>query len=233
LFKYNRPRFIAYKEAPVLRIILVRHGQTDWNDGAAAGEHFRGRIDIALNATGIAQAKSVANCLALVDVKAIYASPLQRAMDTARPVAAKHDLAVSPFQGLLDIDYGLWGSRSHRQVAAKWPEMYRKWKTAPQEVQIPGGESLDEVRQRIDQALEILSRDHDGEIVVLVGHQVVNKVLVCRLLGLDNSAFWRIRQDTGCINRFDYDGQTATALTINETGHLPIHPRALDELHPT
>ena len=216
----------------MLRIILVRHGQTDWNDGAASGEHFRGRIDIALNATGIAQARSVGDCLALVDVKAIYASPLRRAMDTARPIAARHDLEVSPFQGLLDIDYGQWGSRSHREVAAQWPELYQQWRTAPQAVQIPGGESLGKVRQRIDQALETLSTHHDGEIVVLVGHQVVNKVLVCRLLGLDNSAFWRIRQDTGCINRFDYDGETATALTINEIGHLPVHPRALDELQP-
>lgn len=214
----------------MLRIILVRHGQTDWNDGAPAGEHFRGRIDIALNATGIAQARSVAGCLARVDVTAIYASPLQRAMDTAHPIAAGHDLETSPLQGLLDIDYGQWGSRSHREVAAQWPDLYRQWKAAPQLVQIPGGESLGEVRQRIDESLEMLFGRHDGQIVVLVGHQVVNKVLVCRLLGLDNSAFWRIRQDTGCINRFDYDGKAATALSINEVCHLPNRPRAFDEI---
>jgi probable phosphoglycerate mutase len=153
-------------------------------------------------------------------------------MDTARPIAARHALEVSPFQGLLDIDYGQWGGRSHREVAAEWPDLYRRWKAAPQDVQIPGGESLGAVRRRIDEGLETLSSRHDGEIVVLVGHQVVNKVLVCRLLGLDNSAFWHIRQDTGCINRFDYDGATATALTINEICHLPIHPQALDELPP-
>jgi broad specificity phosphatase PhoE len=131
---------------------------------------------------------------------------------------------------LLDIDYGQWGGRSFQEVAAQWPELYAQWVSTPQMVQIPGGESLSKVRLRIDGALGTLTKRHDGQTVVLVGHQAVNKVLVCRLLGLDNSAFWRIRQDTGCINRFDYDGETATALTINEVCHLPIHPQALDEL---
>jgi broad specificity phosphatase PhoE len=214
----------------VLRIILVRHGQTDWNDGGPSGEHFRGRIDIGLNATGIAQAKAVADCLALVDVRAIYASPLQRAMDTAHPIAARHDLRVEPLQELLDIDYGQWGGRSHREVAARWPELYSQWKATPHRAQIPGGESLDDVRQRIATGLATLSERHNREVVVLVGHQVVNKVMICKLLGLDNSAFWSIRQDTGCINRFDLYQEQATVLTINEICHLPLHPRELDDL---
>jgi broad specificity phosphatase PhoE len=102
--------------------------------------------------------------------------------------------------------------------------------TTPDLVHIPGGESLADVRARVCGGLRALLAYHDRDIVVLVGHQVVNKVLICKLLGLENSAFWRIRQDTGCINRFDYDGEAATALTINEVGHLPIHPPALDEL---
>ena len=214
----------------MLRIILVRHGQTDWNDGGAAGQHFRGRIDLALNATGRAQAQAVADCLALVGVHAVYTSPLQRAVDTARPIAQRHQLSVEPLPALLDIDYGQWGGRSHREIKTQWPDLYEQWMAAPHLVQIPGGESLDVVRERIEAGLEMLAERHDGQIVVLAGHQVVNKVMVCKLLGLDNSAFWRIRQDNGCINRFDLCGQIATALTINEVCHLPTHPQPLDEL---
>jgi broad specificity phosphatase PhoE len=108
--------------------------------------------------------------------------------------------------------------------------LFRQWKATPHLVHIPDGESLDDLRQRIDTGLSALSERHDREVVVLVGHQAVNKVMVCRLLGLDNSAFWRIRQDTGCINRFDFDGEQAQVLTINEVCHLPVHPSALDAL---
>ncbi len=214
----------------MLRIILVRHGQTEWNDGGASGEHFRGRIDIALNPTGVAQAHAVAERLASLSVAAVYSSPLRRAMDTAAPIARRHGLEVIPFPGLLDIDYGLWSGRSHKEVAGRWPDLYRRWLTMPEQVRIPGGECLDDVRRRVVEGLDGLLEKHDGQIVVLLGHQVVNKVLLCHLLGLGADGFWRVRQDTGCINRCDYDGHSSTVLTLNEVCHLPTWPVYLDSL---
>jgi broad specificity phosphatase PhoE len=214
----------------VLRIILVRHGQTKWNAGSQVGEHFRGRIDLDLNQRGEAQAQAVADCLASLELRAVYASPLKRALDTARPVARAHSLTVRPFQGLLDIDYGQWAGLAHRSVTAQWPELYGQWCTAPHRVQIPGGESLADVRRRVSAGLDEILDRHQRQTVVLVGHQVVNKVLICVMLGLDDSAFWRIRQDTGCINRFDYDGRAFAVLTLNELCHLAERPPDLDHL---
>jgi broad specificity phosphatase PhoE len=179
----------------------------------------------------VAQARSVARCLAPLDIQAVYASPLQRALDTARPVAQAHDLGVEAFQGLLDIDYGRWGGKSHREVAGQWPELYRRWQSAPHLVQIPGGESLADVQERVRVGLDCLLARHQDEIIVIVGHQAVNKVLICTMLGLGTAAFWRIRQDTGCINRFDYDRKSFTVLTLNEVCHLLSRPRTLDQLH--
>jgi broad specificity phosphatase PhoE len=214
----------------MLRMILVRHGQTEWNAGSAGGEHFRGRIDVPLNAAGEAQSQAVSERLRTLKVAAVYASPLQRAQRTALPIAEAHGLAMLPFEGLLDIDYGDWAGRAHSEVAGEWPVLYARWRSAPHEVQIPGGESLADVRQRVSAGLNELVGRHQNEIVVLVGHQVVNKVLLCVVLGLENSAFWRIRQDTCCINRFDHDGQAFSLLTLNEVGHLPAWPADLDSL---
>jgi broad specificity phosphatase PhoE len=214
----------------LLRIILVRHGQTQWNAGSAGGEHFRGRIDVPLNAVGEAQAQAVAERLAAVAFSAVYASPLLRAMRTAEPIACGRGLAVTPFEGLLDIDYGEWGGLAHTQVAAQWPTLYTRWRSAPHEVQVPGGESLAEVRRRILAGLDEILTRHQDEIVVMVGHQVVNKVFLCAALGLGNDAFWRVRQDTCCINRLDHDGETFTLLTLNEVGHLPAFPEELVRL---
>jgi len=218
------------KEDVVQRIILVRHGQTAWNAGSAGGEHFRGRIDVPLSPVGEAQALAVAERLAAVEVAAVCASPLQRAQRTALPIAEAHGLAVVPFEGLLDIDYGDWGGRAFTEVADEWPALYARWRSEPHRVRIPGGESLSDVRQRVSAGLDELVDRHQDEILVLVGHQVVNKILLCLVLGLENSAFWRIRQDTCCINRFDHDGGGYTLLTLNEVGHLPSWPADLDRL---
>jgi broad specificity phosphatase PhoE len=217
----------------VLRLILVRHGQTEWNAGSAGGEHFRGRIDVALNGVGRGQAQAVARRLSNLEVAAVYASPLQRAVDTALPIAGGHGLQVFPFDGLLDIDYGRWAGQAHTRVAAEWPALYAQWRSAPHLVQIPGGESLSEVRQRVSSGLSEIVGRHQDEIVALVGHQVVNKVLLCVVLGLENEAFWRIRQDTCCINRLDHDGGIYTLLTMNEVCHLPSPPPDLDRLPDT
>jgi broad specificity phosphatase PhoE len=176
------------------------------------------------------QAQAVADRLAGVEVAAVYASPLQRALHTAQPIAQGRGLEVQAFHGLLDINYGQWGGLSFDDVALQWPDLYSKWQTVPHQVQIPGGESLADVRARIRQGIDDLVARHDGEIVVLVGHQVVNKVLICFALGLDNSAFWRIRQDTCCVNRFDYADGAFTVLTLNEVDHLPSRPPGLDHL---
>jgi broad specificity phosphatase PhoE len=214
----------------MVRFILIRHGQTDWNGGSPGGEHFRGRLDIPLNDVGIAQAEALAGALGHVAIAAVYASPLSRAIDTARPLAAQLALPVEPLDALLDIDYGDWAGRSHREVAEEWPEQYRLWQAEPHLLRIPGGERLEDVRERFSRGLARLVERHEDQIILLAGHQVVNKVAICNLLGLGLDAFWRIRQDTGCINRFDLDSGPATVLTLNELGHLPTRPREIDEL---
>ena len=83
------------------RIILVRHGQTAWNVGAGAGERFRGRVDLPLDDTGLAQARAMAERLADHPIVAVYSSPLRRAMETAQPTAQKLGLLVQPLPGII------------------------------------------------------------------------------------------------------------------------------------
>jgi len=204
------------------RIILVRHGQTAWNVGAssAEGERFRGRIDLPLNEKGYAQAQALAGRLADEPIAAIYASPLQRAMETARPTARRLGLSVQPLGGIIDINYGEWQEHSHSEVSRLYPALYRQWLREPHLVRPPGGESLEEVRDRAMAALYHVIARHQDQTALVVAHQVVNKVLVCAMLGLDDSYFWRIRQDNGCLNIFDYQEGVFTAVLINDTCHL-------------
>jgi len=202
------------------RIILVRHGQTEWNVGAGAGERFRGRVDLSLDDTGLAQAQAVAERLADHPIVAVYSSPLKRAVETARPTAQQLGLPVQPLPGIIDVNYGDWQGLSHPEVATSYPDLYPRWLETPQRVRFPHGESLRQVRLRGMAALKEVAARHEGQVILLVAHQVVNKVLVCAMLGLNNSHFWHIRQDNACLNVFEHHDGIFTAVLINDTCHL-------------
>jgi broad specificity phosphatase PhoE len=154
-------------------------------------------------------------------VGAVYASPLRRAMQTAEAIARAHGLSAQPFEGLLDIDFGAWQGQSPREVAERYPDLLQAWWEAPHTVHIPEGESLDDVRARVVAGLSHVTEQHQGQTVALVGHTVVNRVLLCAVLGLGNEHFWRLRQDTCTVNVFEADGHgTFTIVLLNDTSHL-------------
>jgi broad specificity phosphatase PhoE len=203
----------------MIRLILLRHGQTAWNEGAGV-ERFRGRTDLPLDATGHAQAQAIAVRLHGEPLAALYTSPLLRARQTVAPLAAKGSLPVQTHQGLLDIDYGLFQGLSHAEAAAAYPELYALWCSAPVQVRFPGGEALVDVQARLLAFMDELAARHPGETILVVGHQMVNKVLVCTLVGLDLDQIWRIRQDTAGINVFQQVDGTWHIWCLNDTCHL-------------
>jgi probable phosphoglycerate mutase len=200
----------------ITSIYLVRHGQTAWNKE----EIFRGRTDIPLDETGLKQAELAGEYFKGTEIHGIYASPLSRAYETAQKIAQFHKLKVEPLPGIFDMSFGKWEGRAHQEIQKIDSETYRRWREEPHLVRLPGGESLDDVRVRAMVALEELIRNHSGKTLVLVSHRVVNKVLICAILGLDNSHFWQITQDTTAINLIQHrDGKYILSL-MNETCHL-------------
>ncbi|UCD71753.1 MAG: histidine phosphatase family protein [Syntrophobacterales bacterium] len=196
-------------------IYLVRHGQTSWN----REEVFRGRADISLNETGRKEAHLTGEYLREVKVDSVYSSPLSRAVKTAEAIARYQAREVRVLDGLIDIDLGQWQGVSHEKVRERYGELYRQWKDTPHLVRFPGGESLEEVRERALRVIHEAIPDHTDETLVMVSHRVVNKIVLCGLLGLDNSHFWQIGQDTGCINILEF-GEGFTLRRLNDTSHL-------------
>jgi len=207
------------------QIILVRHGKTEWN----VEERFRGRIDIELNETGIKQAELLAEYLSDLKIDAIYSSPLKRALKTAEIMAGYHKLDVEIASGLIEFNYGKWQGLLHQEVKDKYKELYAEWTKNPHQVKMPAGESLDEVRERAIGVVNNVIAKYKGT-VVLVSHRVVNKVLICALLGLDNSYFWNIRQDTCGITTFTYENRRFILTKHNDISYLkPLHKALLSD----
>ncbi len=198
------------------QIILVRHGQTPWNKEKI----FRGSRDIPLNDQGREEARLAGEWLKGETIHAAYCSPLSRARDTGEAIARHHHIAVADLPGLTDLCYGDWEGMPLTEVKAKFADLYRRWETAPATVRFPGGETLDEVKVRAVGAVEEVVRRHPGQTVLLAAHRAVNKVLIAAFIGLDNSHFWRIGQDTTAINRFNRVGDTWNIMGLNDICHL-------------
>jgi broad specificity phosphatase PhoE len=199
----------------MINICLIRHGETEWN----AGEIFRGRADVELNETGIKQARLLADYIKDEPLRVIYSSPLSRALKTAETIAQYHGSNVVVTPGLIDMDYGQWQGLSHHAVIEKYRELYEEWLSKPHMVKLPEGESLGEVRTRV---LGIVDKviEGPGGSIALVSHRVVNKVLICALLGLDDSHFWNIKLDTCGITTFLYENKRFILTKHNDTSFL-------------
>ena len=197
-------------------VYLVRHGQTAWNKE----EIFRGRTDVPLDETGLKQAELAGQYFKGIEIHAIYSSPLSRAWQTAQKIAQIQTVKVEPLEGILDMSFGDWEGHAHQEIRKMDNETYRQWVESPHLVKLPGGESLDDVRGRVMAALEEVLRKHSEKTIVLVSHRVVCKVMICAILGLDNSHFWQIAQDTTAINLIQYKKGKYILSLMNETCHL-------------
>ncbi len=199
------------------RIILVRHGQTAWN----RVERFRGRADLPLDGTGQSQAHAVARrIVSSWRVAAVYASPVQRALQTAQAIAQRCGVEVQPCEGLVDIDYGQWQGKTLDEVAASDPEQLALWQTTPHKARIPGGETLGKVRRRAMQSVLEIAERHPDQTVVLVSHLVVCRLMILSIFGLPSSRLWHIYQETAALNVFEYDNGVFSVRTLNDTCHL-------------
>jgi len=197
------------------KLILARHGETVWN----VEKIYRGRTDVNLDEVGIKQAELLGKYLSNWKLEAIYSSPLKRALDTANMVARYQKVGVHVAEGLVDLDYGEWQSLPEQEVKRLYPALHYEWRNNPHKVKMPGGESLEDVRKRaIEVVNDVLSRCQGS--ILLVSHRVVNKVLICSLLGLDNSHFWNINLDVGGITIFNYADGRFVLTRHNDTSHL-------------
>jgi broad specificity phosphatase PhoE len=202
----------------VTRLLLTRHGHVE----GIAPARFRGRAELELTPTGLAQAEAVAKRIARQwKPAAIYTSGLQRCVVTGARIAAACGAPASVMDGLMDLDYGAWQMRTHDEVRAEAPDALKLWHTAPHLMRFPKGESLQDLVARTSDALRTVLVRHPGQIVVMVGHDSVNRALLLQLLDQPLSAYWRLAQDPCTLNEVLVEGDKIQILRLNDTSHLP------------
>ena len=181
-----------------MRILLARHGETAWN----AEGRYQGQEDIALSPVGEAQARALGGRLRDVHIDRAVASPLARAARTAElALGAERAAVLRTDDGLKEIAHGTWEGLLSGEIRERDPERAVAWRDAPHEVTMPGGESLQHV---LDRAWPALARACEGlgdhDTLLVVAHDAVNRVLLCRVLGLPLAHLWRFRQAPTTVN---------------------------------
>ena len=198
------------------KLILVRHGETTLNREG----RVQGLGDAPLNETGEAQARAVADALALDAPFHLYASPLSRAAQTARPIAGAHGVTPATVEDLREADVGELDGLTIAQVREHYPEFMRRWAEDAGDATMPGGESLRDVRCRAWRAVRELAARHEDATIVAVTHNFVIQTVLSGALGvpLDNAR--RMRQEPGCITRLEFAAGRVSLVSSNETWHL-------------
>jgi len=201
-----------------MKIILARHGETPWN----AEGRYQGKMDIPLSAIGERQAMNLGERLRDVEITRAVASPLSRAALTARLALESHraaQLTLDP--DLKEIDHGEWEGLLSSEIRERDPDRLRAWREAPVTVQMPGGESLQQV---LDRSWPALARACEGlgpdDTLLVVAHDAVNRVLLCRVLGLPLARLWAFRQAPTTINLLEGpDVDHLEVVRLNDCNH--------------
>jgi probable phosphoglycerate mutase len=212
---------------PLLRLHLLRHGQTN----ASRGNLFCGRrLNPPLTDEGLAMAASFAAAYRDRRWAAIYSSPLGRAVTTASPLADAVGLPVQPRDGLAEIDYGAWDGLSAPEVAERFPIEYARWTADPAWNPPTGGETAVALAQRVTRVLETIEHTHhDGGNVLIVAHKATIRVAICALLGVDVGRFrYRFDCPVGSVTIIEFREHGPFAFAIADRSHLDARQRALE-----
>jgi broad specificity phosphatase PhoE len=200
-------------------VFLVRHGATENN--VADPPLLQGcAVDLGLSAQGRAQAEQAARLLADQTLTAVYSSSLRRALETAEIIAKPHELKVAGIEALKEVDVGRWEGRSWGEIARTEPEAHRRFLEDATQFGYPGGENMTQLLERVEPALRQLMRAHIGERIVVVGHNVVNRVLVAHVLGVPPRHVRRVSHDNCGVSILRIRGEEVRLLTLNSTFHL-------------
>lgn len=199
-----------------MRLFLARHGETDWN----VKKVMQGQKETELTPRGIGQAGMLAKRLAHEKADVAYSSTLKRAVDTAEAIAAFHSLKPLLRKELAERSYGVLEGMKIAEMERRFPEEFVRgyeWQFIGKP---EGGESFEDIAERVRPFLEEIKEKHGDENVIAVSHGDTNMVIIAELLGIRGEGRYKIRQDNACLNIFEVKKGFASALALNDTSHL-------------
>lgn len=197
-------------------LLLIRHGENEW----VRTNRLAGRTPgVRLNDRGRTQALSLATTLSLQPINAIYSSPLERCMETAKPTAEALNLSIIIEKDLIEGDFGTWQGKGLKELS-QLPE-WNVVQQAPSAFRFPAGESFFAMQFRATAALDRIQRSHSNQVVAVFGHSDIIKLCMAHYLGTPLDLFQRIVVSTASISAVAFHNYKPSVLFVNRTGTFP------------
>ena len=200
-----------------MKFFVVRHGETDWNKLG----RFQGHTDISLNDRGLSQARETAVASEDWGYTAIYSSPLVRTVQVAEEIAKVTPMLVSQEPGLKELSLGDLEGVTGDEMRNDWPALFAAWRTEPEKMSMPNGESLGELRDRTWQVILDIEQKHSSDdSIVVISHNFAIRSIVNELLGMPLAYFHRMSLNLASVCTFDSDERGRRLTGYNSTSHL-------------
>ena len=209
------------------RILLVRHGKTEWNGLS----RFQGKTDVPLDEEGRRQARCLAMRLEqLSPFPVVFSSSLSRAEETARIIlSGRSGTDVSINEGLSEMRFGAWEGHSIHEIESRDPESFRKWKESPFEYLPPGAEPFPSLESRVRLALDAVSSAGQEQILVVTHGGIVRAALAI-LLSLPLASVWRMKISNCSVTGIDVGKRGASLAFLNDDLHTLVDPSEAPKL---
>ena len=200
-----------------MKFFVVRHGETDWNKLG----RFQGHTDISLNDRGLSQARETAVASEDWGYTAIYSSPLVRTVQVAEEIAKVTPMLISQEPGLKELSLGDLEGVTGEEMRNDWPALFAAWRTEPEKMSMPNGESLGELRDRTWQVILDIEQKHSSDdSIVVISHNFAIRSIVNELLGMPLAYFHRMSLNLASVCTFDSDERGRRLTGYNSTSHL-------------
>jgi len=207
------------------RLLLLRHGPTEWNHTG----RFQGQTDVSLSDEGRHLCGLAANNLADLPIHAAYASALSRSIETAERVLVHHDLEPIHDPGLNELHLGTLEGSNRVEAEQKYPELMHAWRNTPSQVQMPDGESIVQLQERVVATMQQIVERHPGQTILIVGHVFASLVYIAHAIKLPLDAFPHLWLDPLGLSRLDTYRGRMRLKSLNEGITAPTSPIRWEE----
>jgi len=201
------------------RVILTRHGETEWNINGLV----QGTKDSPLTEAGIEQAKRLAERLAQENIRIVISSPLGRALATARIIAERLNIPMLEYPEFREISFGQWEGKNWKDLREAEPRRFGEWEQNPHIFRFPEGETFEEVFVRAKPKLWELCMEYPRDTICIVSHGVTLRVLVTYLMGFSLNDWRRTPwQPNTALNIFEVSGDKITQILVGDNSHIEV-----------